>query len=121
MTQDHDRFVAAVTTEATDAQDAERIARAMYGWPGDRVAVAELPDGLWHVTLHRDDTATIETTDGVYEYAAYPLPGDPEPATCRHCGRDTIPVFGAWMSDDGRFRCASDWTDHAPMIASAAR
>lgn len=57
----------------------------------------------------------------VSEYQPYPLPGDPEPVPCRHCGRVTIPTFGAWMDTDGRFVCPSAWTEHAPMTASVDR
>lgn len=58
---------------------------------------------------------------GDVEYQPYPLPGDPAPEPCRHCGRLTIPAFDAWMDTDGRFVCPSAWTEHGPAIASADR
>jgi len=57
----------------------------------------------------------------VYEYDPYPLVGDPEPTPCRYCGRDTILTFGHWMDGTGRYRCPSDWTEHAPLPGHAAR
>jgi hypothetical protein len=66
------RVAAAITVDAADAQDAERIARGMYGWPGDRVTATELGGGCWHVTVHRDEIPTwTPDADG----------------RCRHCRR----------------------------------
>lgn len=52
------RFVAAITVDAIDAEDAERLARAMYGWPGDRVATTEVGRFLWHAVVYRDEVPT---------------------------------------------------------------
>ena len=48
--------VAAITVDAIDAQDAEAIARSLYGWPVDRVAVRHLIDATYHVSLYREPT-----------------------------------------------------------------
>lgn len=44
--------VAAITVDATDARDAEAIARAMYGWPGGRITVRYLTGSTYHVILN---------------------------------------------------------------------
>jgi hypothetical protein len=43
--------VAAITVDATSPADADRIARAMYGWPGDRTSADHISGTLYHVTL----------------------------------------------------------------------
>lgn len=81
------RFVAAITVDAIDAEDAERIARAMYGWPGDRVTTTDLGRSLWHATVYRDEVPTwAPAADGRCHHCRrpeadhdrrYDLPGSP--------------------------------------------
>lgn len=53
------RFVAAITVDAIDAEDAEAIARSMYGWPGDRVTTTEVGRFLWHAAVYRAEVPTL--------------------------------------------------------------
>lgn len=62
----------------------------------------------------------MDQLTGYLECQPYPLPGDPGPEPCRHCGRLTIPAFDAWMDTEGRTRCPSDWADHEPLPGDPA-